>query len=240
MKRNPLQKFSQAQMAVEYLLLLAVVVSTVMVMLIRFGPRTQYASSLFFNAVTADIVGTEPTTANPNGISLTAAGPVPVDGEWGDWTLCRHTAGCGSSGVSTRVCTPPANGGTPCIGPTEMSCPPPGFDGTWGGVPEGGCTVPYFAEGISGTQTTVPGCVPQGACCDESQRPSPASNGSTPCRYTSPCVVGDLTIFHENCQGTCPGVGIWQTTTFYCNCEGGSDCCCAVNYGNPYCDPCTD
>ena len=101
----------RAQTAVEYLLLLAVVVAVTVIAFYRLGPRTQYAANLYFQRAAAGIVDTR----------APQAGPEPINGGWSEFSSCPTECG---TGIQTRACdNPPAsNGGAPCYGPSTIEC----------------------------------------------------------------------------------------------------------------------
>ena len=111
-RKSPSHKKSpRAQTAVEYLLLLAVVVTVTVIAFYRLGPRTQYAANLYFQRAAAGIVDTR----------APQAGPEPINGGWSEFRPCSTACG---AGIQTRACDnpPPSDGGAPCYGPSTIEC----------------------------------------------------------------------------------------------------------------------
>ena len=159
----------RAQTAVEYLLLLAVVVAVTVIAFYRLGPRTQYAANLYFQRAAAGIVDTR----------APQAGPEPINGGWSEFSSCPTECG---TGIQTHACDnpPPGNGGAPCYGASTRSCQGPNpVTGVW----TLGC------QRISGSGSSSVcnqqwdcGTRFQNVCCDPSAQPNTPLLQGVPCR----------------------------------------------------------
>ena len=152
--RPILKKYRRAQTAVEYMLLLAVVVTVTIIGFYRLGPRTQYAANLYFQRAAAGIVGAR----------APQAGPEPINGGWcEDYDQCSNQCGLGTQ-TRRCACPVPSNGGAPCYGPSTRSCRGPLRATNWGIM-----CMPIIAGG--NICRAEPVCL-EGACCDENVRPA--------------------------------------------------------------------
>ena len=160
LKKNkpPKPQYRRAQTAMEYMLLLAVVVTVTIIGFYRLGPRTQYAANLYYQRAAAGIVGT----------SAPQASAPAVDGEWCNWGPCQ---GCGTS-IQTRTCScpSPSNGGATCFGIASQPCQGPPATDTWRIACRQNPGVPGHCH-----DAIECGSFNAGNCCDPGQRPDDSS-----------------------------------------------------------------
>ena len=146
----------RAQTAMEYILLLAVVVTVTVIGFYHLGPRTQYAANLYCQRAAAGIVG----------VPAPEAGPEPINGGWcEEYSVCDVTCGPGNQ-TRPCACPTPSNGGAPCYGRATRPClGPDPVTGSW--------IFPVCYRNAYGSSHCheETACSPQGSCCDFSQRP---------------------------------------------------------------------
>ncbi len=169
---------SKAQTAVEYLLLLAMVMTLVLIGFWKYSPKMQYGSELYFNAVGSEIVDAP----------LPGTGPAPINGVWCDPFppgSCSMVCGPGTQTVQC-ACPAPANGGTPCqnatgaradgISTKEVPCQLASW-GNWSITP-GPCVPTNCPQGIR--QFTVRCSSSDIQCC-----PAPTPPSQEACTVTA-------------------------------------------------------
>ena len=120
--KTPAQK---AQAAIEYIILLGVIVSIVLISFARVMPRVNKSAEHFFNETTNIIIDKNPVTVcTPGG--WTAWTACPPCGGGSRTRACTDTCGVGCSGAASELCyfipCPPINGGWCPFGPCNGAC----------------------------------------------------------------------------------------------------------------------